>query len=134
MKDELPQPSRSDLAARKLVEPHVKLNCNRFEIPVPLKNDVNLPNNYVLARDRVSTLRKKSLKQSDLGEFLNESMSEFQENGYIERAPDEMDCSKSAWYLPYFVTSQAKKRIVYDGKLEYKGVCVNDVIWLALIC
>ena len=30
--------------------------------------------------------------------------------------------------MPYFVTSQAKKRIVYDGKPEYKGVCVNDVI------
>ena len=95
MKNELRQPSRSDLAARKLVEPHVKLNCNRFEIPVPLKNDVNLPNNYVLARDRVSTLRKKALKQSDLGELLSKSMSELRKNGYIERASDEMECSKS---------------------------------------
>ena len=128
MKDELPQPSRSDLAARKLVEPHLKLNCNRFEFPVPLKNDGILPNNYVLARDRVSMLRKKALKQSDLGEFLSESMTELQENGYIECAPDEMDCSKSVWYLPYFVTSQVKKRIVYDKKSEYKGVYVNDVI------
>ena len=84
MKDELPQPSRSDLAAYNLVEPRVKLNCNRFEIPVPLKNDVNLPNNYILPPDRVSTHRKKALKQSDLGEFLSESMSELQENGYIE--------------------------------------------------
>ena len=106
MKDELPQPSHSDLAARNLVEPHVKLNCNRFEIP---KNDAILPNNYVLVRDRVSTLRKKALKQFDLGEFLSVSMSELQENGYIERAPDEMDCSKSVRYFPYFVTSQAKK-------------------------
>ena len=62
-KDELTQSSRSDLAARKFVEPHVKLNCNRFEIPVPLKNDVILPNNYVLARYRVFTLREKALKQ-----------------------------------------------------------------------
>ena len=73
-----------------------------------------------MARDRVSTLRKKSLKQSDLGEFLSESMSELQENGYIKCTPDEMDCSKSVWYLPYFVTSQAKKRIIYNGKSEYK--------------
>ena len=64
---------------------------------MPLKNDVNLPNNYVLARDRVSTLRKKFLKQSDLGEFLIVSMTELQENGYIERAPDEMDCNKSVF-------------------------------------
>ena len=26
--------------------------------------------------------------------------------------------SGSKWYLPYFVTSQVKKRIVYDGKSE----------------
>ena len=108
MKDELLYPSRSDLAARKLKEPHVKLNCNRFQIPVPLKNDVNLPNNYVLARDRVSTLRKKFLKQSEVGEFLSESMSELQENGYIESAPAEMDCSKSVWYLPYFLHLRLK--------------------------
>ena len=28
----------------------------------------------------------------------------------------------------YFVTSQTKKRIVYDEESEYKWVCVNDVI------
>ena len=32
------------------------------------------------------------------------------------------------WYLPYFVTSQAKKRIVYDGRAEFDGVCVNEFI------
>ena len=38
MKNELLQPTPSDLRARKLVERHVKLKNNRFEIPVPLKN------------------------------------------------------------------------------------------------
>ena len=76
--------------------------------------------NYVLTRDRVSMLRKKALKQSDLGEFLRKSMSELQENGYIERTSDEMDCCRSVWYLPYFATFQVKKQIVYEGKSEYK--------------
>ena len=30
--------------------------------------------------------------------------------------------------LPYFVTSPAKKRIVYDGRAEFDGVCVNEFI------
>ena len=30
--------------------------------------------------------------------------------------------------VPYFVTSQAKKQIVYHGKAKFKGVCVNDAI------
>ena len=116
IKDELPQPSRSDLAASKLAEPHFKLNWNRFEIPVPLKNDVILPNNYVLACDKISRLHKKAVKQSDLAEFLSESISELQDNGYIERASDDMDCNKGFWFLPYFVISQVKKRMVYQGK------------------
>ena len=55
-------------------------------------------------------------------------MQNLKSNGYIEKANESVYDSKHEWYLPYFVTSQAKKRIVYDGKSEYKGVCVNDVI------
>ena len=51
-------------------------------------------------------------------------MQNLKSKGYIEKASD----SGREWYLPYFVTLQAKKRIVYDGKSEYKGVSVNDVI------
>ena len=47
---------------------------------------------------------------------------------YIEKASKPVYDSGREWYLPYSVTSQAKKCIVYDGKSEYKGVCVNDVI------
>ena len=32
------------------------------------------------------------------------------------------------WYLSYFFTSQAKKRIVYDGRAEFKDICINDFI------
>ena len=35
---------------------------------------------------------------------------------------------KPVRYLPYFVTSQAKKRIVYDGRAEFDGVCINEFI------
>ena len=30
--------------------------------------------------------------------------------------------------MPHFVSSQAKKRTVYDGRSEYKGIYVNEVI------
>ena len=30
------------------------------------------------------------------------------------------------WYMPYFVTFSAKKRIVYDGGIDLNGVCKND--------
>ena len=55
-------------------------------------------------------------------------MQKLKSKSYIEKTDESVYDSRREWYLPYFVTSQAKKRIVYDGKSEYKGVCVNDVI------
>ena len=52
---------RSDVIAKNLVEPNVKLSDSHFEIPLPLKTDVELPNNLALARDRAIALRKKGL-------------------------------------------------------------------------
>ena len=48
IKNETLQPSKNDEIARKLVETDVKVVNDRYEIPVPLKNDVaeKLPNNY----------------------------------------------------------------------------------------
>ena len=81
-----------------------------------------------LARDRATALRKKALKQHDLCEFFVEIMQNLKSKGYIKKASESVCDSRREWYLPYFVTSQAKKRIVYDGKSEYKGVGINDVI------
>ena len=47
---------------------------------------------------------------------------------YNEPVNDKEVLGKPMWYLPYFVTSQAKNRIVYDGRAEFKGVCINDFI------
>ena len=55
-------------------------------------------------------------------------MQNLKSKRYIEKASESVFDSGRKWYLPYFVTSQAKKRIVYDRKSEYKRICVNDVI------
>ena len=120
--------SRSDLLASDMVEPNVKMKGGHYEVPVPLKANVNLPNNFVLAAERMEGLRKKALKQPDAYEFLVESIRELKNAGYVEPVVNVDASLGKTWYLPYFVTSQVKKRIVYDGKSQYKGTCVNDVI------
>ena len=42
---EVVEPSRNDVLARDIVEPRVKIDNGRFEIPVPLKANFVLPNN-----------------------------------------------------------------------------------------
>ena len=128
VEDEIPQWSRTDTIASQLVEPCIKVKDDRFEIPVPVVEKATLPNNFELAHERLSALRKKALQQPDLKEFLVESMAEMQSNNYIECVPDADCANDQKWYLPYFVTSQVKKRIVYDGKAKFKGTCVNDII------
>ena len=51
--------SRTDEIAKGFVEPNVKLCDDHFEIPLPLKADVELLNNLALARDRAIDLRKR---------------------------------------------------------------------------
>ena len=128
VEDEIPQWSRTDTIASQLVEPCIKVKHDQFEIPVPVVEKATLPNNFELAHKRLSALRKKALRQPDLKEFLVESMAEMQSNNYIERVPDADCANDQKWYLPYFVTSQVKKRIVYDGRAKFKGTCVNDII------
>ena len=128
VEDEIPQWSCTDTIARQLVEPCIMVKNDRFEIPVPVVEKATLPNNYELAHERLSALRKKALQQPNLKEFLVESMAEMQSNNYIECVPDADCATDQTWYLPYFVTSQVKKRIVYDGKAKFKGTCVNDIM------
>ena len=120
--------SYSDVIAKGLVEPNVKLCDDHFKIPLALKADVELPNNLALARDRAIALRKKTLKQHDLCEFLVETIQNLKSKNYIEKVSESVYESGRECYLPYFVTSQAKERIVYDGNSEYKRLCVNYVI------
>ena len=121
--------SRSDKEARKFVEVHVVVKDSRFKIPVPLKTGVvAIPDNMAVAKNRLENLKKKALKDTDFREFLTECFCELQELNYIERVDDSELLETPVWYLPYFVTSQAKKRIVYDGKATFEGVCINDFI------
>ena len=129
LQDEKIESSRSDREARKFVEAHVVVKDSRFEIPVSLKTGVvAIPDNMAVAKNRLENLKKKALKDTDLREFLTECFCELQELNYTERVDDSEMLETPVWYLPYFVTSQAKKRIVYDGKAAFNGVCINDFI------
>ena len=129
LQDAKTESSRSDKEARKFVASHVIVKNSRFEIPDPLKTGVvAIPDIRAVAKNRLENLKKKALKDTDLREFLTECFCELQELNYIERVDDSEMLETSVWYLPYFVTSQAKKRIVYDGKAAFKDVCINDFI------
>ena len=42
---------------------------------------------------------------------------------------DSNPLCKPYWYLPFFVTKQAKSIVVFDGAATYKGVSLNDAVY-----
>ena len=77
------------------------VNDSRFEIPVPLKEGVEaLPNNLAVAQSCLEILRKKAVKDDDVGVFRTQSFSELQDSTYIELVNDGVKKpeARRLWY------------------------------------
>ncbi|XP_030843475.1 uncharacterized protein LOC115924777 [Strongylocentrotus purpuratus] len=78
-----------------------------FEMPLPLKTDVQLPNNKPTFMENII------------------------EKGYAEKVPDEeLDLdNKAVWYIPHHGVYHPKKpnkiRVVFDCSAEYEGEVLN---------
>ena len=50
--------------------------------------------------------------------------------GWIENVEGKLVHDNGCWYLPFFVTSQEKSRVVFDGAASFKGASLNDAVLL----
>ena len=130
LEDKEIQVSTSDEITRELVELNVNVVNNCYEIPVPLKVDVvkALPNNYAYALDCNFLLRKSALKNNSVKKTLIDTFHEIISNEWLVPIDSNPSC-KPCCYLPFFVTKQAKSRVVFDGAATYKGVSLNDAVY-----
>ena len=127
LQDEDVQMSINDKKSQEIVESKTRLVDGRYEIPVPLKDNIkSLPNNFQLAFKRLSGLRQKMISNPELELTLKKSMSNLKENQYIVPAVEK--ANQQVNYLPYFLTNQTKSRVVYDGSATSQGWCINDCI------
>ena len=108
--DEIVQPSQNDELTRQLVEPHIKVVNERYEIPVPLKTDVvsSLPNNLTGALERTKSLRCKALKDPKLKLTLTETFQELVHEGWLVPLKDGT-CNNRSWYLPFFLPNKINR-------------------------
>ena len=129
LQEEELQPSKNDEIAQALVESNIKVVEDRYEIPVPLKQDVveTLPNNYDYALKRTKMLRTSGLKNLGLKDTLTNTFAELINEGWIEDV-GQVGSDHPVWYLPFFVTKQDKPRVVYDGAATVAGVSLNQAV------
>ena len=125
LQDEIVQPSRREELAASLVEPV----DGRYEIPVPLKNEIveELPNNYESALKRTSPTRCKALRVSNLERILITAFGELIDKKWIVPVNSSIVCDV-AWYLLFFVTKTEKPRVAYDGAAKVDGKSVNQAV------
>ena len=125
--DDIVEFSINDRKSQEFVDSKLKVVNNRYEMPVPFKEKIStLPNNYNFAAKRVMSLRQSMLKKPTLRQNVVDSMQSLKQRTYV--APAEKDTHTEVNYLPYFLTNQAKPRVVYDGSVTHKGRCINDSI------
>ena len=114
-----------------MVEPYIKVEDNRYEIPVPFKTEVleTLSNNYQNALKRTLSISRSASKDSQLKKTLTNTFAELLDHGWIVPADGDGDKKQQAkWYLPFFMTHTAKPRVVYDSAATVGGVATNQAV------
>ena len=122
--------SQEDQKVLKFWDDECKLIDDHYQLPIPWKSNVNVPNNIVMAESRLKSL-EISLSKKGLRSQYGEEMNKMFLHGYAEVIPvEEISCADKVWYLPHHVVLNPKKpgkiRIVFDCAAKYLGESLNN--------
>ena len=125
--------SVEDERALRILEESTKMVSGHYQIALPWRQQPPyLPNNRILADQRLQLLKKKFLRDHKLFERYKGTIHDYITKGYAERVPEEeLDVDgKPLWYLPHHAVFNPNKpanlRVVFDCAARYKGTSLND--------
>ena len=129
--DEDNAPSVDDIKCLNIYESSITKEKGQYYLKLPFKNDdVKLPNNKTQAESRLLQQRKMMKKDFALKEFYVETFQKLIATNKVEAVNVENEQkSNRIFYIPHFVTRQAKKRLVYDGFAQFQNVSLNSVLY-----
>ncbi|XP_053377557.1 uncharacterized protein LOC123564742 [Mercenaria mercenaria] len=126
--------SSEDRRALSIMERTIEKDGGHYKIGLPWRDEnVNLPNNRVLATTRLAYLKRKLQGNEDLYTMYRSTMNDYITNGYATPVTDAdvMETGK-VWYLSHHPVINPKKpgkvRIVFDCAAKYRGTSLNDNI------
>jgi len=122
--------SQNDKKVIQLWDDTCKQVDGHYELPIPWKSTVNLPNNVSVAWSRLKSL-ELSLDKRGLRSCYDREMKLLLSKGYAEPVPpSEIVTDRKVWYLPHQVVVSDKKpgkiRIVFDCAAKFQGVSLNS--------
>ena len=129
--DEDDAPSVDDMNCSNIYESSVTKLDNRYFVKLPLKDEnCVVPNNRVQAKSRLLQQKKMMENNAELLEFYADAVQKLIDTDKLELVTtDSDDCPERAFYIPHFVTRQAKKRLVYDGSARFNNVSLNSMLY-----
>lgn len=108
-----------------------RLESGRFETGlIWKKEDIEMPDNYKTAENRLRTIEKKLDRDTDIKMEYEKQIQNLLDKGYAEEIAHS-STSKRKWYLPHFaVTHPTKKkmRLVFDAAAKSGGTNLNDTL------
>ena len=121
-------PSMEDRQVLDLWERKCERVDGHFQVPIPWKPCVEMPNNRSVALHRLLSLQRNLVKRGLLDDYDKE-IQKMIDKGYAEPC-SEIPASVSAWYLPHHLVLNPKKpgklRVVYDCAAKFAGQSLND--------
>ena len=122
--DEDTAPSANDVICTKLYDKSITKKDGRYFLSLPIKSDLNkMPYTKGLAKHRLMQQRRSLKRDETTQKFYCDAIQKLIDTDKIERV-DTDDDKKNArvFYIPHFVTKQAKRRLVYDGSAKCNNI------------
>ena len=118
----------------------VNKNCrksdetHKYEMSLPLKNNVDMPDNSSQVYNRLMSSKKKLLDDDKLREEYSDFMKIMRDRAFVEEVPEEEinPNHRRVWFPNHHAVRHKKKgklRIVFDSFLEFNGVSLNNTLW-----
>jgi hypothetical protein len=122
--------SKNDQEVISLWDNKVQKVDGHYQLPIPWKCDVSIPNNVSVAISRLKSLKTNLIKRNLFNAYDDEISKLLVEN-HAEIVP-VYDVNKvgKVWYLPHHAVISDKKpgkvRIVFDCAAKFAGESLND--------
>ena len=99
-----------------------------YEMPLPLKKDVELPNSKELALSRLLKLKRRLTNDDQFRRDYSGFMQHIITSGYAERVPTDESWldNKRAWYIPHHGVYHKKKPGKISVVFECSAVCDGE--------
>ena len=126
----------------KILQQDRKKTNGHYEVPLPFKCEIQLPNNRWIAMKRAESLKRKFMKDKVFQEDYEGFISNMLIKGYARPA----ETNEKRWFIPHhgvYHSTKQKIRVVFDCSSEVNGQSLNKNLlqgpdltnqWVGVLC